>query len=237
MSGAPSIEIIPIDRVEIAFEPWRWKFAVSRRDEIDRHFAGLQRRRPALWNGRVLLLHRYAIGDGVLRGACFETDYAGFLAWRDWGFPDASVFNIFASAALQAADGAHLVGEMAQSTAGAGQLVFPGGTPDREDVAPDGTLDLAASVSRELMEETGLDIAAVAAKPGWVLLRDRGYFALMKPLIARQNAHELRARILRHLANEAEPEFTDIRIVRGPADIDPAMPRFLVAYLESIWRQ
>jgi 8-oxo-dGTP pyrophosphatase MutT (NUDIX family) len=237
MSGAPSIEIIPIDRVEIAFEPWRWEFAVSRRDEIDRHFAGLRRRRPALWNGRVLLLHRYAIGDGVLRGACFETDYAGFLAWRDWGFPDASVFNIFASAALQAADGAHLVGEMAQSTAGAGQLVFPGGTPDREDVAPDGTLDLAASVNRELMEETGLDIAAVAAKPGWVLLRDRGYFALMKPLIARQNAHELRARILRHLANEAEPEFTDIRIVRGPADVDPAMPRFLVAYLENIWRQ
>jgi len=237
MSGAPSIEIIPIDRVEIAFAPWRWEFAVSRRDEIDRHFAGLQRRLPALWNGRVLLLHRYAIGGGVLRGACFETDYAGFLAWRDWGFPDASVFNIFASAALQAADGAHLVGEMAQSTAGAGQLVFPGGTPDREDVAPDGTLDLAASVSRELMEETGLDIAAFAAKPGWVLLRDRGYFALMKPLIALQDAHELRARILRHLANEAEPEFTDIRIVRGPADVDPAMLRFLVAYLENIWRQ
>ena len=31
----------------------------------------------------------------------------------------------------------------------------------------------------------------------------------------------LRARILEHLAREREPELADIRIVRGPADLDP----------------
>jgi hypothetical protein len=71
----PNAEIIELDRVEIAVEPWSWQFASARREEIDRHFASRQRERPALWNGRVLLLHRCAIGDGVLRGVCFETDY------------------------------------------------------------------------------------------------------------------------------------------------------------------
>jgi hypothetical protein len=95
-------EIIAVERVEIAVTPWRWDFAHARADDIARHFTTRQRERPALWNGRVLLLHRFTVENGVLRGSSFETDYASFLAWRDWGCPDAGVFNVFAAAALQA---------------------------------------------------------------------------------------------------------------------------------------
>jgi 8-oxo-dGTP pyrophosphatase MutT (NUDIX family) len=192
-----AIEIAPLDAVEIAVEPWIWPFAQARRADMDRHFAARRRERPALWNGRVLLLHRYARENGVLRGASFETDYASFLAWRDWGCPTAGVFNVFADAALQSADGAFLLGQMAPFTSLAGQWVFPGGTPDRDDISPGGMLDLAGSVARELLEETGLDIGAC----------------------------------------KVEPEFSAIRIVRGPADLDPATPRFLVEYLAVAWSQ
>jgi 8-oxo-dGTP pyrophosphatase MutT (NUDIX family) len=236
-SRAQNPEIIPLDRVEIAVEPWQWEFAVTRRDEIERHFAGRRREQPALWNGRVLLLNRYGIDDGILRGSSFETDFASFLAWRDWGFPDRGVFNIFAAAALRAADGAYLVGEMAASTASAGQLYFPCGTPDPEDISAHGALDLAGSVGRELLEETGLDIRELAAEPGWTLVRDSGFLALMKRLTADRSAQELRARIMRHLDSETQPEFSDIRIVRGPTDFHPRMPRFVVAYLEAMWRR
>jgi 8-oxo-dGTP pyrophosphatase MutT (NUDIX family) len=237
LPGAPKIEIYPIDRVEIAVEAWPWEFARARRDEIDRSFVERQREGPTLWNGRVLLLHRYAVRDGVLQGACFETDYASFLAWRDWGFPDANVFNIFAAAALQSADGAFLVGEMGPSTASAGLVYFPCGTPDPEDITPHGALDLAGSVSRELLEETGLDIAELAAEPGWTMVHDRGFMALMKRLRARENAEEFRARIEANLVKQAGPEFCDIHIVRGRADLDYRMPRFVVAYLEEAWRR
>jgi len=54
------IEIAALDMVEIAVEPWTWPFAQERRTEINRHFAARQREQPALWNGRTLLLHRYA---------------------------------------------------------------------------------------------------------------------------------------------------------------------------------
>lgn len=229
-------EVIELDRVEIAVVPWSWDFAVKRREEIVRNFAKRQRERPSIWNGRVLLLHSYEISGDVLRGESFETDYASMLAWRDWDFPDPGVFNIFAPAALCSADGAYLVGEMAASTASAGQIYFPCGTPDDGDIGADRTLDLAGSVGRELREETGLDIAALDAAPGWTLVRDRGYFALNKRLTARHDAETLRARVMRHLANEVQPEFRDIRIVRGRADLDRRMPRFMVAFFEWVWR-
>jgi len=236
-STVSNIDICEIERVEVTVEPWSWAFAAERRDEIDRHFALRQGERPGLWNGRVLLLHRYAINNRVLGGACFETDYASFLAWRQWKFPGAEVYNIFAAAALRAADGAYVVGDMASHTAAAGLIYFPCGTPDPADIGRDGLFDCAGSVSRELMEETGIDIAGLDARPGWLLLRDRGYLALMKRLTARENADELRARIIATLARQAQPEFSDIRIVRGPADLDPHMPRFMVAFLERAWRE
>jgi 8-oxo-dGTP pyrophosphatase MutT (NUDIX family) len=232
-----AVEIARLDAVEIVVQPWTWSFAQARRMDMDSHFAALQRERPALWNGRVLLLHRYARENGVLRGASFETDYASFLAWRDWGCPAAGVFNVFAEAALQSADGAFLLGQMAPFTSLAGQWVFPGGTPDRDDISPGGMLDLAGSVARELLEETGLDIGICKVEPGWTLVRDGGFVALLKRVRVNESAEQLRANIMHHLASEAEPEFSAIRIVRGPADLDPFTPRFLVEYLAVAWSQ
>jgi len=234
---AAAAEIVTLDRVEIAAESWLWPFARERRAEIAAHFAMLQRERSGLWNGRVLLLNGYSLAEGVLRGRCFETDYASFIAWRDWDFPDRDVANIFAAAALRSADGAYLLGEMAPQTANAGLLYFPCGTPDPTDIDAGGRLDLAGSLGRELREETGIDIAALEAEPGWCLVRDRGYLALIKRLTAHESARELRGRILRHLADERQPELSDIRIVWRRADLDQRMPGFLRAYFDEAWPQ
>lgn len=230
-----AIEISALDAVEIGVEPWTWAFARARRADIDRHFAARQRERPALWNGRMLMMHRYTRMNGILRGASFETDYASFLAWHDWGRPAVGVFNVFAAAALQSADGAFLLGQMAPFTVAAGQWVFPCGTPDPDDISSTGMLDLAGNVGRELFEETGLDIGACQVEPGWTLVRDGGFVALMKSVTVDESAERLRANIMHHLANEARPEFTAVRIVRRPADIDPATPRFFVEYLMTEW--
>ena len=227
-------EIAALERVEIAVVPWRWEFAHERADEIARHFAARQRERPALWNGRVLLVNRFTVANGVLHGASFETDYASFLAWRDWGFPDGGVCNVFAAAALQAADGAYLVGRMAPFTSIAGRWLFPCGTPDPKDVSA-GMLDLPGSARRELLEETGLDIGTMQAEAGWTMVRDNGFVALIKRVVAAAGADDLRARIMGYLASEAQPEFSDIRILRSIADIDHDTPRFLRAYLAAAW--
>jgi 8-oxo-dGTP pyrophosphatase MutT (NUDIX family) len=232
----PEGEIAKVDHIEIAIEPWSWDFAIARRKEIDQYFAHLQGERSALWNGRVFLLNRYSIRNGVMRGTCFETDYASFLAWCDWDFPDQRAFNFFAAPALRSADGAYLLGEMAPYTAHARQLYFPCGTPEPKDILVDGTLDLQANLRRELLEETGLDIDELDSEPGWTVVLDGAVVAILKKLTARPDASELRTQILQYLATEARPELSDICLVRALSDLDARMPRFLHVFFADLWR-
>src|SRR5271170_3785915 len=94
--------------------PWTWRFADERRNEIDAHFASKQRAKPKIWNGRVLLARNPVFTEDRFSADYFETDFASFLAWRDWGFPDNGVFNGFGMGALLANDGAFALGEMGQ---------------------------------------------------------------------------------------------------------------------------
>jgi len=228
------IKVVPLDRLDVAYSPQPWAFASERRREIDDYFAALQRKKPALWNGRVLMLREPAIVDRVFRGACFAVDYASFISWQCWDFPDPDVRDCFAMAAIQSSEGAFLLGVMGAHTFNAGQIYFPCGTPDPNDLVAD-RLDFEGSVRRELAEETGLDVTEFAAEPGWYAVLCGSAIAHMKLLRARQDAAELRARILDHLASEREPELADIRIVRGPSDLDPMMPAFVTVFLSHMW--
>jgi 8-oxo-dGTP pyrophosphatase MutT (NUDIX family) len=229
------IRITPVADLDLSYSPKPWTFADERRAEIAAHFAAQQRRIPALWNGKVLLMHEHAFAGGALRGSYLETDFASFLAWRDWGFPDKDIRNGFALAALQGADGAFLLGVMSPQTSNAGKMYFPGGTPEPADIVA-GKVDLACSVMRELAEETGLTAADVAFSAGWHAVLDGARVAMMKTMHGRESAADLRARILQYLAREAAPELSDIRIVRGPEDLDPMMPDYMIAFLKYFWR-
>ena len=232
-----SSEIFHLDRTEISAEPFSWEFAAVRRAEISEHFASLKRKSSAIWNGRVLLLKHFSIRDATLLGSCFETDYASFIAWHNWNCPDPTVYNFFAVAALRDADGAYLVGEMAPYTAGAGRLYFPGGTPDPSAIDNRGVFDPLDHLSRELREETGISIDELDAEPGWILARDRCSVAFIRRLRSRQNADDLRRRILGHIKAEQQPELSDMHIIRGPAQLDARMPTYLTTFLQEQWRK
>jgi 8-oxo-dGTP pyrophosphatase MutT (NUDIX family) len=229
------IRVVPLDSLDLQFAPRPWRFAEERRADVEAHFVSLKREKPDLWNGRVMMLHDWTLSDGTLRGVFLETDFASMLAWRDWGAPDDTVRNCFAQGALRSADGAFLLGVMGAHTANAGRIYFPSGTPDPDDVAG-GRVDLAGSVMRELAEETGLSAADVAPDAGWHAVLAGMRIALMKTLRSAEPAEALRGRILANLARQETPELADIRVVRGPADLDPMMPSFIAAYLSEMWR-
>jgi 8-oxo-dGTP pyrophosphatase MutT (NUDIX family) len=226
--------IVAIDELELAFAPQTWSFADQRRDEIDGYFESRRRKTPELWNGRVLLLSRCVLGERRLSGTFFETDFASFLAWREWGCPDRTVVNCFGLGALRAADGAFLVGVMAAHTANAGRIYFPAGTPDPDDIRGS-IVDLEQNVVREVAEETGLTPNDFIPRFGWVAVVEWPRIALFKILDVNAASVELRAHILDHLTRETKPEFTDIRILQCRDDLDPKMPSFVRAFLDWAW--
>lgn len=230
----PAITILPLDRLALSFAPRPWTFAEARRAEIDAHFARLKSEKPALWNGRVLLLHDYEVIGREFRGAYLETDFASFIAWRDWNHPDRAIRNCFALGALLSFDGAFLLGVMGVHTANAGNIYFPGGTPEPADIAG-GMVDLEGSVRREVAEETGLRPDDFDIEKGWHGVFAGPRIAMMKVMRVRENAQALRVRIREYLAGESAPELSDIHIARGPGDLHPRMPEFIVAFLRHYW--
>lgn len=217
--------------LDLAVRSVAWPFAEERHAEIAAHFAEKQRERPKIWNGRVLLGRDAVFTDSHLAATYFETDFASFLAWRDWGFPDPAVFNGFGMGALRTSDGAFVMGEMAQHTANAGRIYFPSGTPDLDDVN-DGTLDIPGSVVREIAEETGLTAADYTAEADWHCVVSGRAIAMIQVLNLDVPGDEARARIEANLAREAEPELSAIHLVRDMGDLRPSMPRFVTAFVE-----
>jgi 8-oxo-dGTP pyrophosphatase MutT (NUDIX family) len=224
--------IVPLRDVDARLEPASWAFADERKADIDGHWAELVARKPRMFNGKVLLQHRWSVIDGVYSCGYAPVDYASFLAWIRFGTPGAPRRNGFAMAALRAADGAFVLGRMGEHTANAGKVYFAGGTPDLEDIIGDGRVDLDGSMRRELFEETLLRPEEVAFGSDWTFIEDGYRAAFLKPATLVLPAMEARRVILDRLASEAEPELQDIVIVRSLADIDEAAtPAFAAAYL------
>ncbi|KRR18740.1 hypothetical protein [Bradyrhizobium retamae] len=232
MNGTRPPAIYRVSTLDLVVENWAWPFAEARRADIDAHFAERQRERPQLWNGRVLLGRNPMFSGDRFSASYFETDFASFLAWRDWGFPDASVFNGFGMGALLCADGAFVLGEMGHHTANAGRIYFPSGTPDLDDIR-DGAVDISGSVTRELEEETGLAPGEYDTEPHWHCFYTGPTLAMIRVLRVNMPGDDLRKRIERNLASQRQPELSAIHLVRSARDLNSAMPRFVTAFIEA----
>ena len=231
-----TVEALPaihrVTTLDLSFEPRPWPFADRRRADIDAHFAIRQREKPELWNGRILLARNPAFTVDCFSACYFESDFASFLAWRDWGFPDRDVFNGFGMGALRASDGAFVLGEMGRHTANAGRIYFPSGTPDLDDLS-DGAVDIPGSVGREVEEETGLTAADYRAGAYWDCVVSGAATAMIRILNVDISGEELRARIEANLARQRQPELSAIHLVREISDLTAAMPRFVTAFIEK----
>lgn len=223
--------------IDYRCEAYDWAFADDAAVRIDAHWADLRRDKPALFDGRVLVAHSLSIDPtdgGTLRARGFETTYKPFICWRDFGFPGAPVANLFAMAALRSADGAFILGEMSASTASAGKLYFPAGTPEPSDADAAGIVDLQANALRELKEETGFGLADVALEDGWTIVFDGARVACMKALRSPLGTDALLQRFAAFRATEKDPELDALVPVHSPDDLDETrMPGFMLAYLQA----
>jgi 8-oxo-dGTP pyrophosphatase MutT (NUDIX family) len=232
MNGMTPPVIHRVTMLDLTFQPRPWPFATERREEIDAHFALKRAEKPQIWNGQILLARDPEFSADRFSARYFEADFASFLAWRDWGFPDASVFNGFGMGALRCADGAFLLGEMSGHTSNAGRIYFPSGTPDLDDIR-DGAVDIAGSVAREVLEETGLGPAYYRAAPQWDCVVSGAAIAMIRILDVALSGDELRARIEANLARQVQPELAAVHLVRGVDDLTAAMPRFVIAFIQA----
>ena len=230
---APADAIVDVAALDVRVAPYDWPFATREATRIDTHWNQARADKPRLFDGRVLLSRSLETEPGgTLRGTAFETGFKSFMAWRDFGFPDPTVFNCFAMPALRAVDGAFVLGAMGAATANAGRLYFPAGTPEPSDADADGRVDFAGNILRELEEETGLSPSDVVLDPGWTIVFDGSRVACMRIVRCDLSLEAMQARLVTFNAGQAEPELDHLVGVRSPEDFDQKrMPDFMIRYM------
>ena len=204
-----------------------WPFAEQHRARIDAHWAQVTAAKSTLWNGAALICTGATVEEGILTARLVETDYASFVAWRDWGRPDASVCNLFGVPAAITADGALLMGVMSGWTLNAGMVYPPSGTLEPKHVRADGTVDLRASMRDELMEETGLDLAA-AIEGEMIAVFEGPRLAVAQRFDLALGFAEVERRFAAHRAAEAEPELERVEAVRDCSGFGSRTPLYAV---------
>lgn len=223
--------IHPITDVHVTVVPGPWAIPPEARPRIDAYWAEVLAGNPRLWNGRVLAAVAPAreggltVVDGVLTGTAQEGAFADYLAWRDWGFPEFGIRNLFGSALVLSSDGALIYGLMGRHTANAGRIYPPGGNLEPGDVTADGRVNLVGSIEKELAEETGLK-AAEATVAGMLVAFDGPRVSVGRIFRFAETADALVERISAHSAEEAEPELDGLVVVRAASELTDATPGY-----------
>jgi 8-oxo-dGTP pyrophosphatase MutT (NUDIX family) len=232
---APRGRVVRAECCELAVGGRGWPFARENAAEIDAHWQRRTAQCPGYFNGRIFMLTRYTLHDGVLRGELTEVEFKQFLYWRDMGEPDTSVFDAFGSALIRSSDDAVLLGRQRPGNINSGLAYLPGGFIDTRDVDAAGRVDIRASILREVEEETGLATHELAACDGFLVTLIGQQISIAVEILADVPARELVRRLGARIAADPGSELEEILAVRTRADLASlAMPGYARLLLDAL---
>jgi ADP-ribose pyrophosphatase YjhB (NUDIX family) len=201
--------------------PDPWPFATRNASAIESYWDARSAANPSLYDGRVFVLRRLDVAAGRVTATFSLERFSAFLYWRDGGLPDdGKTLDGFGSAIVRTADGAILLGRTALDTMNPGHVYLPGGFLDARDLADATTIDLDASIARELAEETGLDAARLERRPGYMVARHGRHCSLAIEYRTRETAAEITDRFARGRAGSTDGELTALHAARSLQDLE-----------------
>ena len=217
--------ILPVDEIDVMLDPAQHPFERGKEDAIAENWKQEIAAKPALFDGTVVLLSEFGYDRGRLFGRCHAVGYSTFMYWRKDRVATAA--HAFAHPMLVAKDNALVAIRMGLHTVNAGHVYFAAGSFEPEDFS-DGVVDAHGNMVREVLEETGLDIADTRrGKRHYALATERGT-VIFRRYFLDGTADEIASRIRGFVASEGEPEIEEPVIIRDAKDLPeglmPHMP-------------
>lgn len=240
MPGWDEARVAHVDRVHLAVEPHNWTFAASEREAIDDTWSKALRRNPAYFNGVIHLCSGATLSTHSLEASLFATDFKTYLHWRESGYSDRTIRDVFGSALIRSREGHVILGRQRDGHVNGGLTYLPGGFIDARDVvtttASDCHIDIDASILREAAEETGLGAHDLSRKPGYYVTCTGPQVSVALELASIHSSCELRERAMAHIGADPHSELTDIAVVKHKSDLDGlAMPSFVGVLLGALF--
>lgn len=218
-NGRPHASVVRVSACDCRIADYDWPYIHEHRAAIDRHWNEVTAQKSSLFDGLVFVTSAYAIDGDRLGMTIFETRFRNYVHWRHQGFRTAGVVDGFGSAIIKTADDAILLVRQQPGHLNEGLHYFPSGFIDRNDVNSGGRVDLAASVAREVAEETGLTDRELRREAGFVMVRAGPLLAICTEFASPLSADAMSQQIAGYLAREADPEVAAMTFVRTPQDL------------------
>lgn len=215
----PESDVIEIGSLRLSVTDRPWQLARENAAEISAHFARRKATNPAFFDGQVFVLRELRHENGGMEAELSLERFSAFLYWRDGLGHDPQTLDGFGSALVRSAEGHILAVRAAPGTLNAGRVYLPGGFIDARDARDDGTIDIDASIARELAEETGLDANGLHRTPGYFVVRSGRHccfaIAFQSPLAAT----ELRDLMAEGAARDLDREIAEVVVIRNAHDV------------------
>jgi 8-oxo-dGTP pyrophosphatase MutT (NUDIX family) len=208
--------ILPVDKIDVVLDPAQHPFERGREEAIAENWRREVAAKPALFDGKVVLLSEFGYHEGRLFGRCHAVGYSTFLYWRRDRVATAA--HAFAHPMLVSRDNALIAIRMGAHTVNAGCVYFAAGSFEPEDF-PDGNVDAHGNMVREVKEETGLDIShARRDERHHALATERGTVIFRRYFLA-ADADKIASRIRDFVAGESDPEIEEPVVIRDAKDL------------------
>lgn len=217
----PSGRTLRVDTVRISLSPAAHPFEADQRAAIDRNWETEIARNPSLYDGEVVLLSGLKLAGTTLAGTAHVVRFRTFLYWHRRR-PVPRVAHVFAHAMPVSGDGALIAIRMGPQTVNAGRVYFAAGSFEPQDFR-DGLVDLPGNMRREVLEETGLDLAGIRCDRRYVLHASEAGTVLARRYHFDAPAAELAEAIARFVAAEPDPEIVGPVVIRSGDDLPDGM--------------
>ena len=213
-----------------------WAYAQAHRAEIMAEFEHQCAMNPGYFNGQIFILLDHRVEQDTLVGEFAAADFWSFVYWRSRDHADDSVRDCFGCAMVRSCEGHVLLGVQAGGHLNAGRAYCPSGFIDPADVRRDGAIDIDGSITREIAEETGLELRGLTRSPGYVLVAAGASIAIGVEYWTKLPTEQLRVEVLVNLARQSDPELADILLVRSPAElVDRPTAAHIGPLLRALW--
>jgi 8-oxo-dGTP pyrophosphatase MutT (NUDIX family) len=226
----PRDAIVPVHAASVRLEPGPHPFERENAAAIDENWRTETTRNPALFDGKVVLLSSLTYEGGRLEGSCHAVRFATFMLWRKTR-PLGSAEHAYAHAVPVTSDGALVLIRMAPHTVNAGRIYFAAGSFEPQDFRA-GVADIDFNMTREVGEETGLDLTGCGRDPIYHLRSSEGASVIFRRYYLDEPAEAVAERIRAFVAAEREPEIEEPVIVRSPSGLPPGLALHIPSMIE-----
>lgn len=234
-SNITSNGVASITALRLCASPQPWDYAVRNCAAIDEHWRSVIATGASYFNGNVYLTSDVVRDGSSLNAQLSPVEFKAYLYWRDQGYPDVGMLDGFGSGLIRSRDGDIVLVRQRPGNINSGLYYLPGGFIDPRDVGADGTVDIRASVNREVLEETGLGSADLCLDTGFWVTRAGSQLSFAVGLRSALDSDDLLAQIRLHIRDHPDGELDDAIAVRRASDcFELPMPLYARLLLSAI---